>query len=135
MAGHKFTKEERDAFWRLFYKYRDTGLSVVKSWQGASQEAWRNCQSAPSWSAFKLWYREAVMSPEEAEPPVDPKPPVGPIKASDSRRDTSKPPVGPETPDAMQEYCRRLELLVRLYRFRRETDIDAVCDLLFSEIK
>ena len=80
--------------------------------------------------AFRTFIRKLYSGKEEsaageessqAEPgPSSPTSPNGPSKAK---------------PGPSSDYRKRLELIVRLYRTRSETAVDAVCDLLLPELE
>ena len=128
MAGHKFSPEDKAAFWKLFCKHRDAGLSISKAWLEAARESRKTLKSTPSWATFKLWYKAAVTgdqtAPEEQTAPAADQQ-TGPAASDKSDRSDKSD---------KSDYTGRLELIVKLYRFRRESDVDAVCDCLLPDL-
>ena len=163
MARKKFTDEMKAAFMTAVHKYMDKGWSAGSAYKQVAAEYQQEGKDVPEKSHFYRWLErekresanldgpdgqvglvgrrgnrsgdprgtdvENAETEEAARDPEDNAEPTGPGEPE------PEGPEGPpgETPE-LDDYTRRLELMVRLYRTRSEAAVDAVCDRLLPEL-
>ena len=118
------------------------GWSAGSAYKQVAAEYQQEGKDFPEKSHFYRWLeREKRESGGEgadaANRPTCPTSPTGPTDAEPTGPGEPEP-EGPEgqpgeTPE-LDDYTRRLELMVRLYRTRSEAAVDAVCDRLLPEL-
>ena len=113
-----WSEEEKKAFWAAFVAHRDEGCRIREAYSLATAEFQKECKPTPGWGTFAHWYAKAMQRPEETAP------------AASDRSDVSDVSDVSDKSD----YCCRLEAMVKLYRFRRESDVDEICDRLLPEL-
>ena len=142
MARKKFTDEMKAAFMTAVHGYMAKGWSAGSAYKQVAAEYQQEGKDVPEKSHFYRWLeREKRESGGEgadaANRPTCPTSPTGPTDAEPTGPGEPEP-EGPEgqsgeTPE-LDDYTRRLELMVRLDRTRSEAAVDAVCDRLLPEL-
>jgi len=117
-----WSEEEKKAFWAAFVAHRDEGCRIREAYSLAAAEFQKKCRPAPGWGTFAKWYQKAMQRPEETAP------------AASDRSDRSDPPSPRLRRASSSDYTDRLEAMVKPYRFRRESDVDEICDRLLPEL-
>ena len=142
MARKKFTDEQKAAFMTAVHEYMDKGWSAGSAYKQVAAEYQQEGKEVPEQATFYRWLaRDKRESGGEgadaANRPTCPTSPTGPTYAKPTGPGEPEPegPEGPpgETPE-LDDYTRRLEMMVRLYRTRSEAAVDAVCDRLLPEL-
>lgn len=138
MARKKFTDEMKAAFMTAVHEYMAKGWSAGSAYKQVAAEYQQEGKEVPEKNTCYNWLaREKRESGGEgadaANRPTCPTSPTGPTDAEPIGPGEPEP-EGPEgqpgvSPD-LDDYVRKLELMLRLYRRRTEADVDAVCDQL-----
>ena len=136
MAGKKFTDEQKAEVLKKAEPYLISGWNLKSIYRQLEAEYQSEGKELISWWSF---YPLATQLRLELEA-------EGKISANLSDGSDSAEPIGPgepepegpegqpgETPE-LDDYTRRLEMMVRLYRTRSEAAVDAVCDRLLPEL-
>ena len=131
MARKKFTDEMKAAFMTAVHGYMAKGWSAGSAYKQAAAEYQQEGKEVPEKNTCYNWLaREKRESGGEgadsANRPTCPTCPTGPTKAE------AEEPA--EAAPELDDYTRRLEMMVRLYRTRSEAAVDAVCDRLLPEL-
>ncbi len=142
MAKKRFTDEQKAAFMTAVHGYMDKGWSAGSAYKQVAAEYQQEGKEVPEKNTCYNWLaREKRESGGEgadaANRPTCPTSPTGLTYAKPTGPGEPKPegPEGPpgESPE-LDDYTRRLEMMVRLYRTRSEADVDAVCDQLLPDL-
>ena len=135
MARKKFTDEMKAVFMAAVHGYMAKGWSAGSAYKQIAAEYQQEGKEVPEKSHFYRWLeREKRESGgKAANRPTCPTSPTG-LTYAEPTGPGEPEPEGPEgqpgeTPE-LDDYTRRLEMMVRLYRTRSEADVDAVCDQL-----
>jgi len=131
MARKKFTDEMKAAFMTAVHGYMDKGWSAGSAYKQVAAEYQQEGKEVPEKNTCYNWLaREKRESGGEgadsANRPTCPTCPTGPTKAE------AEEPA--EAAPELDDYTRRLEMMVRLYRTHSEAAVDAVCDRLLPEL-
>ena len=131
MSRKKFTDEMKAAFMTAVHGYMDKGWSAGSAYKQVAAEYQQDGKEVPEKNTCYNWLaREKRESGGEgadaANRPTCPTSPTGPTKAE------AEEPA--EAAPELDDYTRRLEMMVRLYRTRSEAAVDAVCDRLLPEL-
>lgn len=142
MARKKFTDEMKAVFMAAVHGYMGKGWSAGSAYKQVAAEYQQEGKDVPEKSHFYRWLeREKRESGGEgadaANRPTCPTSPTGPTDAEPIGPGEPEP-EGPEgqpgvSPD-LDDYVRKLEAMLRLYRRRTEADVDAVCDCLLPDL-
>ena len=142
MPKKKFTDEMKAAFMTAVHGYMDKGWSAGSAYKQVAAEYQQEGKEVPEKNTCYNWLaREKRESGGEgadaANRPTCPTSPTGPTDAEPTGPGEPEPegPEGPpgETPE-LDDYTRKLEAMLRLYRRRTEADVDAVCDRLLPDL-
>lgn len=147
MARTFWTKEQKAEFWAAFVIHRDAGCSKKEAYRLACADIKAIGKEVPGLATFAHWYEKAmhaVRGPmDDAADGADsadsannkPNRPDRTYKENAGTDDAARDPEDvPEDVPELDDYTRRLEMMVRLYRTRSEEAIDAVCDRLLPEL-
>ena len=136
MARKKFTDEQKAAFMTAVHGYMDKGWSAGSAYKQVAAEYQQEGKEVPEKSHFYRWLaREKRESGGEG---ADAANQVDTVDGAEPTGPGEPEPEGPEgqpgeSPE-LDDYTRRLEMMVRLYRTRSEAAVDAVCDRLLPEL-
>ena len=150
----RLTEDQKRVFVDTYLRYRaDGSFSRYAAFKAAKMELTAAHRLVPSWSTFQKWLREgeqaAAQDSADAEAPgadqdgaadqveteapeTDPE-----AEAEDQAEDPEaggEDPEAAEFAEAAEDYTRRLELIVRLYRTHSEEARDALCDYLLPNL-
>ena len=152
MGRLHWTREQKQDFWAAFVRHRDEGCSIKEAWSRAYADFRAEGKIAPGLRTFGNWYRKAMagagLSDESAdaannrthrtyrtykenagtdEAARD----AGEVANEEAEEAEAADAAEPETAD---DYVRKLEAMLRLYRRRSEADVDAFCDYLLPDL-
>ena len=139
MARKKFTDEMKAAFMTAVHGYMAKGWSAGSAYKQVAAEYQQEGKDVPEKSHFYRWLeREKRESGGEgadaANRPTCPTSPTGPTNAEAEAEADADPEGTAGESSELDDYTRRLEMMVRLYRTRSEAAVDAVCDRLLPEL-
>ena len=98
------------------------GCGIKEAYRLVKKEFEAQGRSVPSIVSIYNWRRAAAEAPAEEEP------------AAEAPAEAFGPDGGVVLQGGDAEYTRNLELVVRLYRTRSESAVDAVCDRLLPDL-
>jgi len=109
-SRNPLTNEDWRNFREVYLPFFESGMPRIKAWQKARAELKTRGLRAPSYNSMIRYQRKNNSSEQESVRPA------------------------PSEPSALREENATLKTVLRLYRFCREKDRDAVCDLLLPNL-
>ena len=145
MARKKFTDEMKAAFMTAVHGYMAKGWSAGSAYKQVAAEYQQEGKAVPEKNTLYYWM---MLEKRESANLDGPDGQVGLVgrrgnRSEDPRgtdvenAETEAEPEAEDTTEAapeLDDYTRRLEMMVRLYRTRSEAAVDAVCDRLLPEL-
>ena len=131
MSRKKFTDEMKAAFMTAVHGYMDKGWSAGSAYKQVAAEYQQDGKEVPEKNTCYNWLaREKRESGGEgadaANRPTCPTSPTGPTKAE------AEEPA--EAAPELDDYTRKLEAMLRLYRRRTEADVDAEYERILGRL-
>ena len=127
-----WTKEQKADFWAAFVRHRDEGCSIKEAWSRAYADFRAEGKLAPGLRTFGNWYRKAMAGAGANR--VDAVDTVDEVDGAEDEAAEESTESIPSTESTADDYTRKLEAMLRLYRRRTEADVDAVCDCLLPDL-
>lgn len=135
-----YTPEEKKEFIEYFLEFRADGKTSINSaYYKAKQCMVSLGKGYPSEMSLRNWLKNGI-DEKDSEiptcPPLDLDGPENEEKKEANPEDFRDQSELEQHPDETPEETESIErTLLRLYRFRRETDIDAVVDMMMPDLK
>ena len=130
MARKKFTDEQKAAFMTAVHGYMAKGWSAGSAYKQVAAEYQQEGKDVPEKSHFYRWLEREKRESANLDGPDGQ---VGLVGRRGDRSGTGTEDTTEAAPE-LDDYTRRLEMMVRLYRTRSEAAVDAVCDRLLPEL-
>ena len=139
----KLTTEQKQAFADHYLMIREnTNLSISKAYFQARADFHKAGKAFPAYSTFLKWLKFGINTEEKPERDSD-IPTCPPLNLEDQAPQETEPAANPEDfrdqSDLMEEQQQQTDRekilfhIVKLYRFRREQDIDQIADDFISD--